>query len=121
MTPSPLAGVGIGWREELAGFVGRRGGPGSVEVVAESIHDDQPLPTGLEELTLRGVPVVPHGVRLSLASAGEPDPARVGHLAGWPGGWGRRWSASMWPSCGAAGWRPVTCCRCPGSARPSAS
>jgi uncharacterized protein len=80
--PSPLAGVGIGWREELAGFVGRRGGLGFVEVVAESVHDDQPLPAGLEELALRGVPVVPHGVRLSLGSAGEPDPARVGHLAG---------------------------------------
>ena len=26
--------------------------------------------------------MVPHGVRLSLGSAGEPDPARVGHLAG---------------------------------------
>jgi uncharacterized protein len=79
---SPLAGVGIGWREELAGFVGRRAGLGFVEVVAESIHDDRPLPAGLEELARRGVPVVPHGVRLSLGSAGEPDPARVGHLAG---------------------------------------
>jgi uncharacterized protein (UPF0276 family) len=77
-----LSGIGIGWREELAGFVGRRGGLGFVEVVAESIHDDQPLPAGLGELALRGVPVVPHGVRLSLGSAGEPDPARVGHLAG---------------------------------------
>ena len=76
------AGVGIGWREELAGFVRRRGGLGFVEVVAESIHDDQPLPAGLEELARRGVPVVPHGVRLSLGSAGEPDPGRVRHLAG---------------------------------------
>ena len=79
---SPLAGVGIGWREELAGFVAGRDGLGFVEVVAESIHDDQPLPAGLEELARRGVPVVPHGVRLSLGSADEPDPARVGHLAG---------------------------------------
>jgi uncharacterized protein (TIGR04222 family) len=39
-------------------------------------------PAGLEELARRGVPVVPHGVRLSLGSAGEPDPARVRHLAG---------------------------------------
>ncbi|HYN17258.1 MAG TPA: DUF692 domain-containing protein [Actinomycetes bacterium] len=77
-----LAGIGIGWREELAGFVGRRDGLGFVEVVAESLHHDQPLPAGLEELARRGVPVVPHGVRLSLGSAGEPDPARVGHLAG---------------------------------------
>jgi uncharacterized protein len=82
LSPSPLAGVGIGWREELAGFVGRRVGLGFVEVVAESLHDDQPLPPGLEELARRGVPVVPHGVRLSLGSAGEPDPARVRHLAG---------------------------------------
>ena len=36
---------------------------------------------GCEALRRRGVPVVPHGVRLSLGSADEPDPARVGHLA----------------------------------------
>jgi uncharacterized protein (UPF0276 family) len=76
-----LSGVGIGWREELAGFVGRRQGLGFVEVVAESLHADRPLPDGLEALRRRGMPVVPHGVRLSLGSAGEPDPCRVGHLA----------------------------------------
>jgi uncharacterized protein (UPF0276 family) len=77
-----LAGVGIGWREELAGFVARRRRLGFVEVVAESLQPDRPLPAGLAALRRRGVPVVPHGVRLSLGSAGEPDPARVGHLAG---------------------------------------
>jgi uncharacterized protein len=77
-----LSGVGIGWRAELAGFVARRRGLGFVEVVAESLHADRPLPPGLAELRRRGVPVVPHGVRLSLGSAAEPDPARVGHLAG---------------------------------------
>jgi hypothetical protein len=76
-----LTGVGIGWREELAGFVGRRDGLGFVEVVAESVHTDGPLPAGLEELRGRGVPVVPHGVRLSLGGAEVPDPGRVGHLA----------------------------------------
>jgi uncharacterized protein (UPF0276 family) len=76
-----LTGVGIGWREELAGFVARRERLGFVEVVAESLHHDRPLPAGLEALRRRGVPVVPHGVRLSLGSAGGPDPARVGHLA----------------------------------------
>jgi uncharacterized protein len=50
-------------------------------VVAESLAAGGPLPAGLEALRRRGVPVVPHGVRLSLGSAGEPDPARVGHLA----------------------------------------
>jgi uncharacterized protein len=79
---TPLGGVGIGWRQELAGFVARRHGLGFVEVVAESLHPGRPLPPGLAELRRRGVPVVPHGVRLSLGSADEPDPARVGHLAG---------------------------------------
>ena len=77
-----LAGVGIGWRPELAGFVARHQGLGFAEVVAEGIHPGQPLPAGLGDLLERGVPVVPHGVRLSLGSAGEPDPARVQHLAG---------------------------------------
>ena len=76
-----LSGVGIGWRPELAGFAERRHGLGFAEVVAESIHDDQPLPAGLADLLERGVPVIPHGVRLSLGSAEVPDPARVGHLA----------------------------------------
>ena len=30
----------------------------------------------------RGVPVIPHGVRLSLGGAEPVDPARVAHLAG---------------------------------------
>jgi uncharacterized protein len=76
-----LAGVGIGWRPELAGFAARREGLGFAEVVAESLHDGQPLPDGLEALLARGVPVVPHGVRLSLGSTEEPDPGRVAHLA----------------------------------------
>jgi uncharacterized protein len=73
-------GVGIGWREELAGFIARRHDLGFVEVVAEGIHADQPLPAGLEELHRR-LPVIPHGVKLSLGGAEEPDPARVAHLA----------------------------------------
>jgi len=79
---SLLHGVGIGWRDELAGFVERRAGLGFVEVVAERFHDTEPLPAGLQRLQERGVPVVPHGVRLSLGSASVPDPGRVGHLAG---------------------------------------
>jgi uncharacterized protein (UPF0276 family) len=79
---SLLHGVGIGWRDELAGLVDRRQGLGFVEVVAERFHDGAALPAGLARLRERGVPVVPHGVRLSLGSAAEPDPGRVGHLAG---------------------------------------
>jgi uncharacterized protein (UPF0276 family) len=79
---SLLHGVGIGWRDELAGFVDRRQGLGFVEVVAERLHDGEAPPAGLARLRARGVPVVPHGVRLSLGSAAAPDPGRVGHLAG---------------------------------------
>jgi uncharacterized protein len=79
---APLHGVGIGWRDELAGFVDRRRGLGFVEVVAERFHDREALPAGLARLRERGVPVVPHGVRLSLGSAAAPDPERVGRLAG---------------------------------------
>lgn len=57
-------------------------GAAGAAAAAESLPPDRPLPAGLEELRGRGVPVVPHGVRLSLGSAGEPDPGRVGHLAG---------------------------------------
>jgi uncharacterized protein (UPF0276 family) len=78
---SPLTGVGIGWREELAGFVARHGRLGFAEVVAESLHPARPLPDGLAALRDRGVPLVPHGVRLSLGSAEAPDPGRVRHLA----------------------------------------
>ena len=83
-----LAGVGIGWRDELAGFVGRRHGLGFVEVVAESIHHDQPLPVSLSDLLERGVPVIPHGVRLSLARP-RPPALVTSALAE---RWGRRWS-----------------------------
>jgi hypothetical protein len=38
---TPLGGVGIGWRRELAGFVARHQGLGFVEVVAESLHPDR--------------------------------------------------------------------------------
>ena len=60
----------------------RRRGLGFAEVVAERFHDGEALPSGLARLRERGVPVVPHGVRLSLGSAAVPDPGRVGHLAG---------------------------------------
>jgi uncharacterized protein (UPF0276 family) len=75
------SGVGIGWRPEIAGFVARLPGLGFVEVVAESVHAHGELPTGLVELRERGVPVVPHGVKLSLGGAEPVDPARVTHLA----------------------------------------
>ncbi len=74
-------GVGIGWRPEIAGFVGQLPGLRFAEVVAESVHAHGDLPPGLTELRERGVAVVPHGVRLSLGGAEPVEPARVEHLA----------------------------------------
>lgn len=75
------AGVGIGWRPEIAGFVASLPGLRFVEVVAEAVAPGGPLPDGLGELRGRGVTVVPHGVKLSLGGAEAVDPARVAHLA----------------------------------------
>ncbi|HET9518318.1 MAG TPA: DUF692 domain-containing protein [Actinoplanes sp.] len=76
-----VAGVGIGWRPEIAGFVAGLPGLRFAEVVAESVHAHGPLPAGLAELRERGVAVVPHGVKLSLGGAEPVDPERVTHLA----------------------------------------
>ncbi|NUR50513.1 MAG: DUF692 domain-containing protein [Hamadaea sp.] len=107
---SPLAGVGIGWRPEISGYVtglaageplGRAArsavglaagetlgqaarsavGLAFVEVIAESVPHHGPLPDGLARLRDRGVPVVPHGVKLSLGGAEPVEPHRVEHFA----------------------------------------
>ncbi|MEW2385054.1 DUF692 domain-containing protein [Micromonospora sp. NPDC047707] len=75
------AGVGIGWRPEIAGFAAELPALRFVEVVAESVPATGRLPDGLAALRERGVTVVPHGVRLSLGGAEAVDPARVAHLA----------------------------------------
>lgn len=73
-------GVGIGWRPEIELTVERLAGVDFVEVVAESVCADH-LPESLRLLRARGVPVLPHGVELSLGSAEPPDPARLARLA----------------------------------------
>jgi hypothetical protein len=75
------SGIGIGWRPEIAGFVAELPGLRFAEVVAESVPAHAPLPAGLQDLTRRGVAVVPHGVSLSLGGAEPVDPHRVAHLA----------------------------------------
>jgi uncharacterized protein (UPF0276 family) len=75
------AGVGIGWRPEIAGFVADLPGLRFVEVIAESVSPAGPPPVGLAELRAAGVTVVPHGVRLSLGGVEPVEPARVAHLA----------------------------------------
>jgi uncharacterized protein len=81
VSPAPKLGLGIGWREPLARFALELEDLGFVEVVAENLDPRRALPAGLEELRHRGVPVVPHGIRLSLGSAATPDRQRVRHLA----------------------------------------
>ncbi|MFF0523919.1 DUF692 domain-containing protein [Actinomadura nitritigenes] len=76
----PDLGVGLGWRPEIAGFVGALPGLRFTEVIAESVHPARPAP-GLLELRGRGAAVVPHGVKLSLGGAEPVAAERVAHLA----------------------------------------
>jgi uncharacterized protein (UPF0276 family) len=73
-------GVGIGWRPEIAGWIADLPGLGFCEVIAESLVPAVP-PRGVAELRERGVPMVPHGVRLSLGGAEPVQAGRVTHLA----------------------------------------
>ncbi|MFN6543881.1 DUF692 domain-containing protein [Mycolicibacterium nivoides] len=82
-TVPALGDVGIGWRREIAGVVADLR-PGFCEVIAESIPirrgQARPDPA-LADLAARGVPVVPHGVALSLGGAEPVQPKRVRRLA----------------------------------------
>lgn len=77
----PLRGMGIGWRPEIAGFLAGLPGLAFAEVIAESLPPHGPLPTGLAQLSERGVPIVPHGVKLSLGGAEPVEPHRVEQFA----------------------------------------
>jgi hypothetical protein len=74
---STAPAVGIGWRPEIDLTVERLAGVEFVEVIAEGIRPHR-LP---ESLRGRGIPVIPHGVSLSLGGADRPDPARLARLA----------------------------------------
>lgn len=74
------AGVGVGWRPEIAGWVAGRSVVGFCEVLAEALAPTV-LPRGVAELRERGVAVIPHGVRLSLGGAEPVDAGRITHLA----------------------------------------
>jgi uncharacterized protein (UPF0276 family) len=50
-----------------------------VEVVAEQVGEQ--VPGSLARLLARGIPVLPHGVSLSLGGADPPEPDRLGRLA----------------------------------------
>jgi uncharacterized protein len=74
-------GVGIGWRPEIDLTVPRLPGVEWVEVVAENV-DPSGVPASLAALHQRGLPVIPHGVRLSLGGTDPLDPKRLARLAG---------------------------------------
>lgn len=82
-TVPALGDVGIGWRTEIAGVIADLR-PGFCEVIAESVPvrrgRARPDPA-LADLVSRGVPVVPHGVALSLGGAEPVQRTRVRYLA----------------------------------------
>jgi uncharacterized protein (UPF0276 family) len=73
-------GVGAGWRPEIAGWIATAPGLGFCEIIAESVAPAGPH-RGVVDLQERGIPVIPHGIRLSLGGAEPLDPSRVAHLA----------------------------------------
>lgn len=82
-TVPALGDVGIGWRREIAGVIADLR-PGFCEVIAESIpirRRRARLDPALAELVARGVPVIPHGVALSLGGTEPVQPRRIRRLA----------------------------------------
>jgi uncharacterized protein (UPF0276 family) len=73
-------GLGLAWRPEVANLAIDREDLGFVDVIAENLPTAGALPRGLELLRERGVAIVPHGVGLSLGSAGRVDRSRMRRL-----------------------------------------
>ncbi|QQZ14151.1 DUF692 domain-containing protein [Rhodococcus sp. 21391] len=70
-------GVGIGWGPEICGIIDRLDGLRFCEVIAESLRG-----VGVpDELRSLGVPLVPHGISLSLGGADGVEQHRIDHLA----------------------------------------
>lgn len=82
-TVPALGDVGLGWRREIAGLIADLT-PGFCEVIAEAVpirrRRARPDPM-LAGLAAAGVPVIPHGVALSLGGVEPVQPARVRRLA----------------------------------------
>ncbi len=76
--------MGLGWRPEICGLIDALDGLGFCEVIAESLSpqgSSVSVPDELRRLRDRGVPVVPHGISLSLGGTDPVDGGRVAHLA----------------------------------------
>ncbi|HUR73983.1 MAG TPA: DUF692 domain-containing protein [Sporichthya sp.] len=76
----PELGIGLGWRSTIDLTIERLPGVDFVEVTAEQINPAA-VPTSLQVLRSRGLPVVVHAVTLSLGSAEPLNRGRVAHLA----------------------------------------
>jgi uncharacterized protein (UPF0276 family) len=74
-------GVGIGWRPEIDRTIARLPGVEWVEIVAENVAPDA-VPSSLAVLNEDGLPVIPHGVSLSLGGTDPLDGKRLARLAG---------------------------------------
>ncbi len=68
-------GLGIGWRSEISGIISQLPGLAFCEVIAESIGDRVP-----DRLAALGVPVVTHGIALSLGGAEPLEQHRIAQL-----------------------------------------
>lgn len=73
--------LGIGWRHALAHFIDHAPQIDFVELLAEDIDVDRPLPLPLRRLLDRGVKTVVHSVSVSLGSADGADLDAARHLA----------------------------------------
>ncbi|KMJ48809.1 DUF692 domain-containing protein [Rhodococcoides fascians] len=69
-------GLGIGWRSEISGIVSELPGLAFCEVIAESIGEQAP-----DRLVALGVPVVTHGISLSMGGAEPVEQHRIDRLA----------------------------------------
>ncbi|OBC12550.1 endonuclease [Gordonia sp. 852002-50816_SCH5313054-c] len=75
MTLELPAGIGIGWRPEISGVIAQLSGLGFCEVIAESVPALDDPHSWLPDLMALNVPIIPHGVGLSLGGA-EPVTAQ---------------------------------------------
>ena len=74
------SGIGIGWRPDIAGVVASLPGLGFCEVIAESVPAVETAESWLPDLLAIDVPIIPHGVGLSLGGAEPVSAERISVL-----------------------------------------
>lgn len=72
--------MGLGWRRETARLVESRGDLRFTEVVAEQFDGQRGLPHALQHLVEQGIPVIPHGIGLSIGDAKGVQAERIDAL-----------------------------------------